>query len=309
MGMVRFALAMAVVLSHLPLATFQFLSGGLAVQCFFIISGFYMALVLDGKYKDVGLFYSNRLLRLFPTYFVMMAVTAVGLYVFNASGTTTPELMDRITRDPLTLAVLAVENLIMVGQEWLFWFTIDESEPAGARSERALAGRNHHGGVARAVRAAIVEPVDGADVLRHGSLPRPRRLEVDRRHLRGKHRHPARRRLSRCRLRAVAGPLLPGCALPVSVRHAGAQGAAAGVEDAETRGLGSGARHAGRDRVPAARGRHRRACALGGLSADRGDDAVRVRRVQGQRTRPLGRRTLLSHLHDAAVRDRIGADL
>jgi peptidoglycan/LPS O-acetylase OafA/YrhL len=129
MGMVRVALAMAVVLSHLPLASYKFLSGGLAVQAFFIISGFYMALVLDGKYKDVGLFYSNRLLRLFPTYFVMVALTAIAVYAFNASATQDPALIDRLLQDPLTAAVMAIENVVMVGQEMLFWFSID---PSGA---------------------------------------------------------------------------------------------------------------------------------------------------------------------------------
>src|SRR5262245_48480055 len=102
MGMVRVALAMAVVLWHLPLPSYKFLSGGLAVQAFFIISGFYMALVLNGKYKDVGLFYSNRLLRLFPTYFVMVALTIVAVYGFSASATQDPALIDRFLQNPLT---------------------------------------------------------------------------------------------------------------------------------------------------------------------------------------------------------------
>jgi peptidoglycan/LPS O-acetylase OafA/YrhL len=127
MGMVRVALAMAVVLSHLPLASYKFLSGGLAVQAFFIVSGFYMALVLDGKYKNVSLFYSNRLLRLFPTYLVMVALTIIAVYAFNASATIDPELIDRILQNPLTAFVMGIENLVMVGQEMLFWFSIDET--------------------------------------------------------------------------------------------------------------------------------------------------------------------------------------
>jgi peptidoglycan/LPS O-acetylase OafA/YrhL len=127
MGMVRVALALAVVLSHLPLAEYKFLSGGLAVQSFFIISGFYMALVLEGKYKDVGLFYSNRLLRLFPTYLVMVALTIAVVYAFNGSATISPEIVDRILQNPLTAVVMAIENIVMVGQEMLFWFSIDES--------------------------------------------------------------------------------------------------------------------------------------------------------------------------------------
>jgi peptidoglycan/LPS O-acetylase OafA/YrhL len=127
MGMVRVALAMAVVLSHLPLASYKFLSGGLAVQAFFIVSGFYMALVLEGKYKDVSLFYSNRLLRLFPTYFVMVALTIGAVYIFNASATLNPDIVNTILQDPLTTIVLAIENIVMVGQEMLFWFSVDQN--------------------------------------------------------------------------------------------------------------------------------------------------------------------------------------
>jgi len=118
---------LAVLLSHLPLASYKFLSGGLAVQAFFIVSGFYMALVLDGKYKDVGLFYSNRLLRLFPTYFVIVVLTVIAIYGFNASATLNPELIDRILQNPVSTIVLAIENIVMVGQEMLFWFSIDEN--------------------------------------------------------------------------------------------------------------------------------------------------------------------------------------
>lgn len=93
MGLIRVLLALAVLLSHLPLAHYHILSGGLAVQAFFIISGFYMALVLDGKYRDAGLFYSNRLLRLAPTYLIMLVLGAVVLFALKASVTSSPELM------------------------------------------------------------------------------------------------------------------------------------------------------------------------------------------------------------------------
>lgn len=125
MGLIRVFLALAVLLSHLPMATFKFMSGGLAVQSFFIVSGFYMALVLDGKYTDKRLFYSNRLFRLFPTYFAMCVVAAVTLFVFQASPTANLETVALIARDPVTLLVMIVQNIILVGQDLLFWFTID----------------------------------------------------------------------------------------------------------------------------------------------------------------------------------------
>lgn len=125
MGMIRVALAVAVLLSHLPMAEFKFLSGGLAVQSFFIISGFYMSLVLSTKYADIGMFYSNRALRLYPGYIAMLALGGFTLLALDASATATPALISSILQDPVSSAVMAFENIAIVGQELLFWFTID----------------------------------------------------------------------------------------------------------------------------------------------------------------------------------------
>src|ERR1700681_3104577 len=74
MGWMRFLLAMAVVVEHIN-AVFGtmpgLLPGTLAVQVFFAISGFYMSLILTGKYRDSKTFYFNRFLRLYPAYFVV----------------------------------------------------------------------------------------------------------------------------------------------------------------------------------------------------------------------------------------------
>ena len=124
MGVIRLILALAVVLSHMPGSGVNFISGGLAVQSFLIVSGFYMALVLDGKYADRGLFYSNRLLRLAPTYLVMLVIAGVALFAFGVSGTGSVEIFQRAFSDPVTAVVMAFENLFVLGQELLFWFSI-----------------------------------------------------------------------------------------------------------------------------------------------------------------------------------------
>ena len=67
MGIIRLLLALAVLLAHVenaPAFLLRFIPGSLAVQCFYIISGFYMALVLNGKYSSKRDFYFNRFLRL-----------------------------------------------------------------------------------------------------------------------------------------------------------------------------------------------------------------------------------------------------
>ena len=80
MGVVRILLALAVMLYHASNRGIldRFISGPLAVQCFFIISGFYMALVLCEKYTDVRSFYFNRFLRLYPVYWLVLALVAAG---------------------------------------------------------------------------------------------------------------------------------------------------------------------------------------------------------------------------------------
>lgn len=124
MGLIRVALALAVLLSHLPPATFKFIGGGTAVQGFFVISGFYMALVLDGKYADRQLFYSNRLLRLFPAYFAMMTLAAITLFVFNASATASQDTFAKAYGHPVTAALMIFENLALIGQDLLYWFRL-----------------------------------------------------------------------------------------------------------------------------------------------------------------------------------------
>ena len=73
MGILRLYLALCVVAAHagrfLP---FQMQDGPQAVEIFFIISGFYMALVLSRQYKSQREFYVSRLLRIFLPYWISL---------------------------------------------------------------------------------------------------------------------------------------------------------------------------------------------------------------------------------------------
>jgi len=83
MGIIRVLLAISVLLAHagvFPITGNQLVGGVIAVQCFYIISGFYMALILTQRYVMRADFYFNRFLRLYPTYwFLLLASTAVCL--------------------------------------------------------------------------------------------------------------------------------------------------------------------------------------------------------------------------------------
>lgn len=82
MGLLRFLLANAVLFQHIgyfPLH--KFIDAGMAVNLFFVLSGFYMALILNSKYKhSTASFYLNRFLRLWPVYCFSIFLVLLQLY-------------------------------------------------------------------------------------------------------------------------------------------------------------------------------------------------------------------------------------
>jgi peptidoglycan/LPS O-acetylase OafA/YrhL len=75
-GFLRLLLALAVVFAHAGQIPFLgFMGSEMAVRCFFIISGFYMALILTEKYQKYYPFISNRFLKIFPLYFIILILT------------------------------------------------------------------------------------------------------------------------------------------------------------------------------------------------------------------------------------------
>lgn len=103
MGILRFILALSVVFAHVgirwPIAPDR------AVQAFFVISGFYMALVLDKRYSDNWTFWTNRLIRIFPSYLLIAALTALWLWRFWPQFYASLSTFDAVT------------NVVIVGQD------------------------------------------------------------------------------------------------------------------------------------------------------------------------------------------------
>ena len=80
MGLTRFWLALFVIGAHMGHPSYlPFLPGDLAVQCFYMVSGFYMALILteNPEYLSKKVFFINRFARIFSTYYVMLLFVAV----------------------------------------------------------------------------------------------------------------------------------------------------------------------------------------------------------------------------------------
>src|SRR5216683_655603 len=114
MGAIRFTLALSVAVWHLPGAPFKLLNAAVAVLAFFIISGFYMAMVLTEKYSTAKPFYIGRFLRLYPAY-----VTVATFMVFWFVLTNSPTAFT--TRLPVPIAeqaVLALLNVAVAGQDF-----------------------------------------------------------------------------------------------------------------------------------------------------------------------------------------------
>lgn len=82
MGILRLILAFSVVSGHGDFwRPFFFVNASAAVACFFVISGFYMALVLGEKYASRTEFFKARLWRLYPAYLIFTALyMALWLY-------------------------------------------------------------------------------------------------------------------------------------------------------------------------------------------------------------------------------------
>jgi peptidoglycan/LPS O-acetylase OafA/YrhL len=133
MGKIRFLLALSVVAVHCgPIGKFYML-GGEAVQAFFIISGFYMSLVLNQKYIGVNnsyrLFITNRYLRLAPTYWVVLLLTVLlSLTVFIAYKNSVFSFFGMYASvhfNILSLGYLIFTNLFILGQDLVVLLGID----------------------------------------------------------------------------------------------------------------------------------------------------------------------------------------
>jgi peptidoglycan/LPS O-acetylase OafA/YrhL len=120
MGVLRLLLALAVVVTHLGGVAFGYrpIAGPDAVQAFYAISGFYMALVLDTKYgtslKAVRLFWQNRYLRLAPSYWIVL----LGMVAYTLWKKRQGELVTTLPgMNAGSIAYVVFANLAIFGQD------------------------------------------------------------------------------------------------------------------------------------------------------------------------------------------------
>lgn len=84
MGTVRFALAILVVVHHLGAVPYI---GQHAVYFFYVMSGYLMTLIMQERYRysmdGIVNFWQNRILRLYPSYLIVIALTFILLLVID----------------------------------------------------------------------------------------------------------------------------------------------------------------------------------------------------------------------------------
>ena len=133
MGSFRFILAMSVVYGHAgDFFGFPLIPGDTAVQAFYAISGFYMALVLNEKYRPESstyfLFITNRFTRLFPVYVAVLVLTLLLAFaVSQLSSTQLPFVTQWRALSPLAWSsdvFLLGSQLLMWGQDFYFFLTL-----------------------------------------------------------------------------------------------------------------------------------------------------------------------------------------
>lgn len=133
MGFFRLYLALIVVHAHAGnLFGWPVQNGAQAVQMFFMISGFYMAMVLSERYSSVKEFYLSRWLRISAPYylhFVLFVLISAGCgFAFSNWRSLDAYVNNPLAHNGLTGILFAsLANLTIFGQD----LTLFLSDPAG----------------------------------------------------------------------------------------------------------------------------------------------------------------------------------
>lgn len=134
MGILRFYLALCVVASHGgPVFPWQMHNGSQAVQIFYMISGFYMAMVLSTRYSTRRDFYVSRCLRIFPPYWIVLTAIVV---ISLCSGLLSHQWLalryyvsHPFRRNGVSSVLLAaISNITLIGQDWIMFLKQDRGQ-------------------------------------------------------------------------------------------------------------------------------------------------------------------------------------
>jgi peptidoglycan/LPS O-acetylase OafA/YrhL len=119
MGLLRVLLAVSVFMAHAPQSGLtrglNGFGGSNAVEIFFLVSGFYIALILDKSYSTRMGFYKNRILKLYPMYYIICGLVIIQAILLS-------NLRESLFSFPAkALALGAIINSTLLGSDWLMF--------------------------------------------------------------------------------------------------------------------------------------------------------------------------------------------
>jgi len=136
MGLLRILLALSVLELHgIKMFKFNLLPGDIAVPAFYIISGFYISLILNEKYvgknNSYNLFITNRFLRIYPIHwFILFATVFVNIVkgIFLPYQTWQIIGVLSLLQHPLTFIYFIFSNIFIFGQSLTAFISITNSK-------------------------------------------------------------------------------------------------------------------------------------------------------------------------------------
>ena len=139
MGLLRLLLALAVVIAHSKVIygwQWTKLTGGLiAVQTFYVISGFYMTLILNTKFtqsKQYLSFIESRLFRLLPTYLLAALITIIAGVLLRSYGFAGLRPINAYMNGTIGIGEILIgfSNLVLFGQDIVMFLGVDPQSHA-----------------------------------------------------------------------------------------------------------------------------------------------------------------------------------
>jgi peptidoglycan/LPS O-acetylase OafA/YrhL len=132
MGIIRLLLALAVIATHFGgIWNLNLVGGQVAVQSFYIISGFYMSLILNEKYvgknNSFKLFITNRFLRLYPIYGIVLLFTIIFCILLTVLTDRYSVLSNYLSYHTsfFSLLYLILTNVLIFGQDLVMFLGIN----------------------------------------------------------------------------------------------------------------------------------------------------------------------------------------
>jgi peptidoglycan/LPS O-acetylase OafA/YrhL len=132
-GYLRILLALSVAVGHLNSglygasdSTIVFVGPIMAVKLFFIISGFFMAMIFHKHYATTRMFLVSRTVRLFPAYWLTMAFVVAAAFWFGRPNVGPFINLDfwYFVRSPVALSLFTLSNLTFLGIDFGYFICI-----------------------------------------------------------------------------------------------------------------------------------------------------------------------------------------